>query len=269
MLYDSAQRAHPFVEEFRETLRYRELVWQWAGRNIKLRYKRSVLGVFWTLLEPLLLMTILAVVFSQAFRMMLPAYPVHLLAGLVLFDFFNRSTLLIVEEIIASQSLARRIYVPRSAFAVAAILTFLVHWAIAHLPLVAIAVLFDRPLGAALLTVPIGMALTAVFALGVGLAVATLGAFFHDVRLTYQVALAAWFYATPVIYPLSMVPDAWREWFRLNPLFHFLELVRMPIYDGVAAPPTTWAVSAAWAFGAALAGWWVFTRARGAIDLRA
>ncbi len=267
-IYDSAARPHPLLEELQELVRYRDLVFQWSRRNIQLRYKRSVLGVLWTLLEPLMLMTILAVVFADAFGDLIPDFPIYLLSGLVLFDFFSRSTLQIVEEIIASQSLAERIHVPRSAFAVAAIFTYLVNWVIAHLPLIGLAMWFDRPLGTALLTVPAGMLLTALFALGLGLVVATLGAFFHDIRLTYQVLLTGWFYATPIIYSLAIVPAARRPLFELNPLLHLCELVRSPVYDGTVAAAHHWWIALAVSLSMLAAGWAVFTRWRNAFDYR-
>ncbi len=267
-VYDSAAQPHPFVEEWRELYRYRDLVAQWSGRNLKLRYKRSALGVVWTLLEPLMLMVILTVVFSTVFQP-LEDFPVYLLAGLILFDFVSRSTLQIVEEIIASQSLAQRIYVPRSAFAVAAIATYLTNWAIAQLPLFGIMVFLGRPLSAALLTLPVGMLLVAGFALGVGLIVATLGAFFHDVRLTYQVLLTAWFYATPIIYPLDIVPAALRPFFEANPLTLFCRLIRDPVYTGAAAPLGVWGTATLCSLGTLLLGWWTFTRWRNAFGYRA
>ena len=267
-VYDSAQRPHPFIEELQELLRFRDLVVQWSRRNIQLRYKRSVLGVLWTLLEPLMLMTILALVFSNAFGDLIPDFPVYLLSGLVLFDFFSRSTLQIVEEIIASQSLAERIHVPRSAFAVAAVVTYLVNWLIAHIPLIGLALVFGRDVNASLLTIPLGMALTAIFALGLGLIVATMGAFFLDIRLTYQVLLTGWFYATPIIYSLSIVPES-RHWaFRLNPMLHLVELVRKPIYDGVVAPAEHWLVATGVSLAMLVIGWAVFTRWRNAFDYR-
>jgi ABC-type polysaccharide/polyol phosphate export permease len=256
------------VEELRELFRYRDLVLQWSRRNIQLRYKRSVLGVLWTLLEPLMLMTILAVVFSSAFGGLIEDFPVYLLSGLILFDFFSRTSLQIVEEIIASQSLAERIHVPRSAFALAAVITYLVNWLIAHLPLIGLALVFGRELNWSVLTILGGMLLTAMFALGVGLIVATLGAFFLDIRLTYQVLLTGWFYATPIIYTLAIVP-ATRHWlFRLNPVLHLVELVRQPIYAGAVAPAEHWLVATVVSCATLVAGWASFTHWRNAFDYR-
>jgi ABC-type polysaccharide/polyol phosphate export permease len=274
-VYDSARRPHPFIEEALELFRHRELAVQWSLRTIKLRYKRSVLGVLWTLLEPLLLMIILTVVFSAMFRMDVPHYPVYVLTGLSFFDFVRRSTTAMVDEILASQSLARRIHVPRSAFALASILTYLINWLLALIPLAGVMLIFRHPFSPGLLTLPAAMALTAIFALGVGLLVATLAAFFDDINLTYQVLVTAWMYATPIIYPLSIVEPELRRLLLFNPLVPLLELVRVPIYDAglpggaAVASGASWLAGLALATGALLAGWWCFTRWRDAFDYRA
>ena len=269
-VYDSSRRPHPAVEELQELIRFWDLVVQWSRRNIKLRYKRSILGVVWTLLEPLMLMTILTVVFSNVFRFDDLGYPfpLYILSGLLLFDFFNRSTLQIVEETVASLGLATRIYVPRSAFAVATAITYLVNWAIALIPLAAIMLVLRQPLSWAILTIPFGMLLTGLFALGVGLLVATLGAFFHDVKLTYQVLLTGWFYATPIIYPPGIIPSNLQKYFLLNPLFHLVTLVRDPVILGQVAPLENWLAALGFSLGALVAGWWVFTTQRSVFDYR-
>ena len=267
-VFDSALRPPPFVEEAIELYRYRDLVGQWSLRNIRLRYKRSMLGVAWTLLQPLMLMTILTIVFSAAFRFPVPNYPLYLLPGLLLFDFVSRSTLQTTEEIISSQNLAKRIHVPRSAFAVATVLSYLANWAIAMIPLLLIMLVLHQPLTWSLLTVPLGMALTAIFALGLGMIIATLGAFFHDIHLTYQVLLTAWLYATPIIYPLAIVPERLRPWFLLNPLLHLCELVRSPVYDGQVAASQSWLFGLASASVAVVVGWSLFTHWRGALAAR-
>lgn len=267
-VYDSALRPHPFVEELQELVRYRDLVALWATRNITLRYKRSVLGVLWTLLEPLLMMVILSFVFSQIFRFSVANYPIYVLAGLIFYDFFSRSTTQMVEEVTASQNLAQRIHVPRSAFAVATIGSYLANWMLALIPLFAIMLFLRHPLTWVVVTLPLAMLAASLFALGVGLVISTLGAFFPDVKLSYKVLLNAWFYATPIIYPVHIIPERWRPLFELNPLHHLLSAFRTPVYDGYVAPLRTWALSLAFGFAAAALGWWAFTRWRKAFEYR-
>lgn len=213
-----------------------------------------------------MLMIILTVVFSTLFRFQLDNYPIYLLSGLLLFDFFSRATLQIIEETVASQGLASRVYVPRTVFAVATVLTYLTNWAIALLPLLAIMVILGQPLSLALLTLPAGMLLTSLFALGIGLLVATLGASFHDFKLTYQVLLTAWLYATPIIYPLEIVPEAYRGFFKLNPLLYLCTTVRDPAFLSTPAPSNVWLIAGLISVGTAIAGWWVFTTRRNVFD---
>ena len=267
-VFDSAHSASPFREELRELWQYRDLTRQWAARNITLRYKRSVLGVLWTLIEPLMLTIILTVVFSTAFRFPMVNFPIYLLSGLLLFDFFNRSTMQIVEEVVASGNLAQRIHVPRSAFALASMFAYLFNWLVALVPLVAIVIILRHPLTPAAMLVPVGILLTALFCLGVGLMVATISVFFHDFKLAFQVVLTAWFYATPIIYPIEIVPERVRGLLGFNPLFHLIRLVRDPVYEGVVPSPSVWLYAAATSVVTALLGWWVFTRWRDAFDYR-
>jgi len=270
VVYDSERRPHPFLAEWIDLFSARDLVSQWSARNLKLRYKRTVLGVLWTVIEPLMLMTIMSIVFSTAFRFeSVGHYPIYLLSGLLLWDFFRRSTVQIVDEMIVSQGLAQRIHVPRSAFAVAAIASYLVHWLLALIPLFAIMLFFRHPFSWAMWTLPLGIVLTALFALGVGLLVATLGAFFYDVQLTYQVLLTAWLYATPIIYPIDIIQDPRvLRLFQLNPILHLCEIVRAPVYHGTVAEPYHWIAASAASFGALFLGWWTFTHWRNAFDYR-
>lgn len=265
-VYDSAHRPHPFLEELSDLFAYRDLVALWSVRNITLRYKRSVLGVLWTLLEPLLLMTTLVVVFSTVFRFAIVNYPVYVLSGLLVFDFLSRSTSQMVDEIITSQSMAQRIVLPRSAFAVATIFSYLTNWALALIPLFGIMLVLGHPFTWALLTIPVAMALMALFALGVGLVVSTLGAYFHDVKLTYNVLLGIWFYATPVIYPMEIIPEPYRGLLALNPVLHLLDLFRASVFHGHLAPAGTWLFGAGLSLGMFSLGWWLFTRSRGVFD---
>jgi len=261
-VYDSARRPPAFFEELQELYKYRDLVALWSVRNMTLRYKRSVLGVLWTLIEPLMLMTILAIVFSTLFRFALENYPVYILSGLLVYDFFSRSTQQMVDEIIASQNLTQRIYLPRSALAVASISSYLMNWGLALIPLLGIMLVLKHPFSWSLLVLPVIMAVIAFFALGVGLIISSLGARFHDFKLTYSVLLTAWMYATPIIYPVEIVPEKLLPWFRLNPLLHLVDLFRAPVYRAEFPSLESWLISCALAAGSAAFGWWIFTRSQ-------
>ncbi len=267
-VFDSADARHPIDEEWSELASHWNLVLLWTQRNIKLRYKRSLLGVMWSLLEPFAIITTLVIVFSAVFRFEVPSYPVYILSGWILWDFFSKATMAMTDEADDGWRLSSRVRAPRSAFLVAALLTHLFNWSLALLITAGALVVLGHPFSPALLSLPLVMALTAVFALGIGLAVSTLSVFFSDFGLLYRVLLTIWLYATPIIYPLEIIPEKIRPLFLLNPLTHILALVRAPIYAGSFPPLSTWLIAVMLSLGAFAVGWWVFTASRDALGYR-
>ena len=258
--YDSAARGAPFVREFRELLRYRDLLRLLVANSIKTRYKRSVLGVVWTLLNPLLTMAVLTIVFSSLFRFSLTNYPVYLLSGLLLWGFFAQTTTAAMHSLVWGGGLLKRVYIPRTIFSVSAIATGLVNLLLALGPLALIMLILGHPFRLALLFLPVGVLLTAMFALGVGLILSALAVLFVDVVDMYQVLLTAGLYLTPVIYPEEILPAPYAWTVNLNPMHHLIELFRAPIYLGALPGPNTILAAVASAVLSLLIGWWVFTR---------
>lgn len=257
--YDSARRWSPMTHELMELVRYRDLVRQLVARNLKVRYKRSMLGVAWSMLSPLLTMTVLSLVFTRLFRTTAPNYPVYLLAGLLIWNFFVQTTSMMAAEMIGGAELWKRIYTPRAVFAVATLATGLVHLLLGMVPLAAVALFFGLPVSAAWLVVPFAVLCIALFALGLGLILAVLAAHFPDVVDLYQVLVGAWMYLTPVIYPRTIVPGELQWLFALNPMTYFVECFRLPIYDNVVPPLPLLTIAFAIALVSAVLGWWTFT----------
>lgn len=267
--WDSGRAVDAARQEWSEMLRARDLIRLWTARGLTLRYKRSVLGVFWTLLEPLAVLSILIVVFSTVFRFDVPNYPIYLLPGWLAWDFFAKSTLAISNETLEGVRLTTHLPVPRSAFAVSALLVHMVNWGIASVLMVLVLWVFGRPPEPVWLLVPLGMLLWSVFALGIGLAVGTLNALFRDFGALFQLALTVWLYATPLIYPVEILPERVRPLFLLNPLAHLVELIRAPIYLGRPPSSAQWVASGCFALGAFWVGWHLFARARDEVTRRA
>jgi ABC-type polysaccharide/polyol phosphate export permease len=261
-VYDSAERPSPIVEELVELWRYRDLVIQLVRRDLVARYKRSLLGVAWTMLNPLGTMVALAVVFSQVFASK-PAYAAYLLSGLVVWNFFAQSTLAAMRQLVSGASLLHRIYIPRTLFAVTAVLTCLVNLALALVPLFLVIGLSGLRPGPAVLFLPVAVLLLAAFALGVGLLLSTLAAYFVDVGELYELLLPILLYLTPIIYPEEILPRWARGWLvEANPLYRLIILFRGPLYEGVWPDPAAVLVGALLAFGVLTVGWVVFaTRA--------
>ncbi len=257
--YDSASEVHPFVEEFQALMAYRGLVIQFVARAIKTRYKRSVLGVVWTMLNPLLTMIVLTVVFSQLFRVQIENFPVYVLSGQLVWIFFSTTTSGAMGEMIWSGELMKRIFVPKSVFAVAAIGTGLINFLLSLLPLLLIALVLGVRLSPALLTWPLVVLLLSIFSLGLGLLLSTAAVYFADMLPVYNVLLTIWLYATPIIYPLEIVPQGWHWLFRINPVYYYVEAFREPLLTGGIPRWEIWFPAAGFALATFLIGGMVFT----------
>jgi len=232
-VYDSARRGPPPLDELREVMRYRTLVYQFVRRDVVTRYKRSFLGVAWTMLNPLGMMLVLTVVFSQFFKSNTPYYPAYVLSGFLVWNFFSQTTTMAISSIVWGGGLFKRIYMPRAIFALSSMGTGLVNLVLALVPLILIMLVTGTPIRWTVIFLPIPVILLVLFSLGVGLILSTTAVYFPDVAEMYQIVLAAWMYLTPIIYPSSMLPDNLRFWLELlNPMYRIVHLFRLPIYDG-------------------------------------
>ncbi|MGH9842013.1 MAG: ABC transporter permease [Blastocatellia bacterium] len=260
LVYDSAERRLPVLDQFRELVRYRDLLKHLIVRNIKTRYKRSALGILWTLLNPLLMMLVLTVVFASIFQIRMERYAVYALTGLILWNFFAQTTSNSMSELLWGGNLMSRIYMPRAVFAVTALGTGLVNLLLSLVPLVAIMVLTGAPPGASILFLPVPILLTAMFALGVALFLSRLAIYFADVLEMYQILLTAWMYFTPIIYPKEIAPAHLRVLFNFNPMYHLVETFRAPVHQGTYAGVKTLSAAAAVSAITLILGWWFFSR---------
>lgn len=257
-IYDSSRRPHPLVEEIISLIKYRDLVYQFVSRSIKTRYKRSVLGVFWTMLNPLFMMIILTIVFSNVFKVG-RNYPIFVLSGLVLWNFFSFATSSAMGEMIWSGALLNRIFMPKSVFAVSAIGTGLVNLLISLVPLFLISIILGGKFTYALLVLPLSIIVLALFTLGVGLFLATTAVYFADMVPVYEVVLTIWFYATPIIYPIENIPPHYAWILKLNPMYYIVRIFRLPIYEGVLPGLPDWIIALGCALVAVILGGLIFT----------
>lgn len=259
-VYDSARPRLVIWEDAVELFRYRDLLWSLVQRDLTVRYKRSVLGFLWTMLNPLLTMIVLTIVFSSFFRFEFQHFAVYLLSGLLLWNFFAQSTTQAIHNLLWAGSLVNKIYLPKPIFVISALLVGLVNLVLALIPLALIMLISQHRFSPALLFLPIPIALVFVFALGVGLFVTTLAIFFVDVVDIYQVGLMVLFYLSPIIYPLSILPEQYLPFVKLNPMYYFLQLFRQPIYDGTIPEVGLVWRAALIALVALMVGWWFFTK---------
>lgn len=257
--YDSAQRPPPFVDEFVQLLRYRDLILLMAGNILKNRYKRSMLGIFWMLLNPLLQTIVLAVAFGTMFKSALPDYPVYLLSGLLAWSFITQTTQYAMALMASGGGLLKRIYIPRATYVVAVVGNGLVNFLVSMLPLAVIVLFFDHPVRASWLFLPVSIIILTVFTLGFALLLSTASVFFTDSIDIYQILVQAFFFLTPIMYPPSVLSAELSQLMALNPFFWLIELFRIPIYANAIPDAGLIAGAAALALTTLLAGWTVFT----------
>jgi ABC-type polysaccharide/polyol phosphate export permease len=258
-VYDSTRRPPPFWEEVVEAWRYRDLIRQFIARDLTVRYRRSVLGVAWTMLNPLLMMLVLTVVFSHLFRFDLPRYPVYLLSAIVLWNFFAQATTAAMHQLVWGGGLMTRIYMPRTVFALSAVGTGVVNLLLALVPLTMVMAFMEAPFRPALVTLPAAVVLAVLFVLGVGLLLSSVAVSFPDIVDMYQVLLSILYFFTPIFYPRSALPAWTHPWLNVNPMYHLTEIFRAPIYAGCQAGPRTWLAAAGVSVATLLAGWFLFT----------
>jgi ABC-type polysaccharide/polyol phosphate export permease len=235
------------------------LVLQLVSRDVKARYKRSILGIAWTMLNPLLMMIVLTIVFSNLFRVQLAHYSLYLLSGLVLWNFLAQTTTTASNIMRAGAALLNKVYVPRTIFALTAVGTGLVNLALALIPLAVVGLATGLTPTWSLLWLFPAVLLTTAFALGVSLLVSTLAVPFPDVVEMWEVILTAWYFLTPIIYPLSMLSDEVRRALSFNPMYHLVTIFRDPIYMGEGPSGENLLVAMISAVGMLALGWYFFS----------
>lgn len=258
-VYDSAAQISPALEELREVRKYHYLVGQLVRRDILSRYKRSFLGVAWTMLNPLGTMIILSIVFSQLFKS-IESYPAYILSGLIAWIFFAQTTNASMSGLVWGGSLLQRIYLPRTIFGVSAIGTGLVNLTLSIVPLVLVMLFTSTPIRLSIVFLPISILVLACFALGFGLIISTIAVYFPDVAEMYQIILTAWMYLTPIIYPEEIIPKTLLSLIQhFNPMYSIIRLFRMPIYFGRFPTLEEFLPAFLWSSGILIVGWFFFT----------
>jgi homopolymeric O-antigen transport system permease protein len=236
------------LADLRSFLRYRDLVVMLVVRDLKVRYRRSTIGFLWTMLQPLLMMSVLAVVFSKVFRFDTPNYPVYVLAGILFWNFFQQSIVASMNSLKGNAQLLQKLPVPKAVFPLATVISGVVNLLLALVPLAVVLLVTGHRLTPSLLFLPVAILIAALFTLGAGLLLSPLAVFFSDVVELVGVLLMLLMYLTPVFYPLKIVPEKYLWMVRWNPIRSVLEVFRDPIYNSKIPPWTHLSVAVVVAF---------------------
>lgn len=217
--------------------RYKFLIKQLVLRDFKTKYKRSVLGILWSFLNPLLTMTVQYIVFSTIFRSDIPNFALYLLTGIVCFNFFSEASSMALMSIVGNAPLITKVYVPKYIYPLSRVLSSSINLLFSLIPLLAVMLITGAPLRPALLLLPFGLICLFLFSLGIGLLLSTAMVFFRDTQFLWGVVSMLWMYLSPIIYPESIIPVKFLTLYKCNPLYHIIRFIRIILMDGLSPEP--------------------------------
>lgn len=216
----------------RQLQHFAELVKLLVLRDLRVRYRGSVLGYLWSMMNPLLYMTILSFVFSHLLKFKVEHFSIFILTGILTWNLFSQSLSIGTNSIISSGSLIRKIKVPIVLFPAASILSVCVNFVLALIPFFIVSAFLGRPPTWNALALPFIFFPLVFFTFGIALGLACINTYFRDVGHVLDPILTMAFYATPIVYPIEALPENIRAISYLNPMVHFVEQMRAALYGG-------------------------------------
>ena len=256
-----------WVLPFSELWEYRELLYFLLWRDVKVRYKQTVIGIAWVILQPLLTMAVFTLFFGRLAK--LPSqglpYPIFYFAALVPWMYFSSALQHATAIVVENQHVITKVYFPRLILPVSAVLSGLVDFAIGFVVLVGMTLGYSMRPGVAALWLPVMLLLAILTALGVGLWLSALNALYRDVRYVMPFLIQFWMFASPVAYPSSLVPERWRWLYGLNPMAGVIDGFRWALTGHGQPPGPLLLASASAVLVVLLGGLFFFQRMEGTV----
>ena len=238
--------------------RYGYLLKTLVLRDFKIKYQSSILGVLWSFLNPLLTMTVYLFVFSMIFRSNISNFPVYLLSGIVLFNYFSESTSLGLLSIVGNRTLITKVYMPKYIYPLAKVLSSAVNLVISFIPLFIVILVTGLPIHKSILLLPFVVVFLIMLCTGMALILSTLNVFFRDIQFLWGIVLTIMNFLTPIFYPESIIPARFLPIYHLNPLYQVIFFMRSIIIGGVSPTPITYLYCIILCGVPLLAGIWFF-----------
>lgn len=242
--------------------KYKFLLFQLVSRDFKVKYKRSVLGILWSLLYPVLTMSVMALVFTNVFKMSTTGvnYLVYLMSGLVIFNYYSEASNLAMSSVVGNFSLINKVYIPKYIFPISKCIFVGINFLLTLIPLYAIILITGTGLNFYHLLLPFAFICMFLFTVGMGLILSTIAVFLRDMFYIYGVVLTLWTYLTPIMYDFSIIPEKFQIFFKFNPLFWIIKFVRDIILYGVVPGLNVWLYCLATGVGFLLLGIFIFRK---------
>lgn len=242
----------------------RELV----GREIKRRYARSYLGILWSVLNPLLSMTVLSMIFSTIFKGTIENYPIYYLTGTTIWQFFTVSTTSALTSLVDNKMLLLKVKLPKQVFILARVYAALVNFGYSFIAYILMLIVFRVEIKIQMIAFPAVILLLFVFALGISYMLAVLYVFFGDIQHLYSVLLTLWMYMSALFYPVSRVSEELRHVISMNPMYAYIATARGCMMYGEWPTGMQWTQMILWAIGSFLLGAFVFYKKKNDIMQR-
>jgi lipopolysaccharide transport system permease protein len=214
------------LSHLQELFRYRDLILRLAWSDFKLRYKSSALGFFWSLLEPLLMLLVLYLVFSNLMRIQVEHYQLFLLLGIILWNFLDRGTSMSIWGIVGKPSLVQKVYFPRDILVISTSITALMMTALEFVVFIIFMMTFRVLPGWTVAYFPILFVCEFLIILGLSMALSSLNVYFRDVQFIWRLVVQVGFFGTPVLYPITIFPERIRWVVMLNPMAQIITMIR-------------------------------------------
>ena len=240
--------------------RYGFLIRQLISRDFKTKYKRSVLGYLWSFLSPLMTMMVQYLVFSRIFRQNIENFPVYLLSGIIIFNFFTDAVGQGLTAIVDNSSLITKVYVPKYIYPLTKVVSCSINLIISTIPLLIVALLTGTIITKSVFLIPYALLCMLIFCTGMSLLLCTTMVFFRDTQYLWGIVSMIWMYATPIFYPENIIPDEFRFVQTLNPVYHCIRFIRVVLIDGVSPEPKAYLFCALLALAILAFGAFVFKK---------
>lgn len=231
-----------------------------VSKDFKLKYRRSVLGILWSVLNPLLMMVVLSIVFSHFFRFQIESYPVYLILGQILFTFMSDATSSAMGSIIDSAPLIKKIRINTAVFPLEKATFSLVNFGFSLIAAIAVMIFFQVSPSANVLLLPVLVLFVFLFSLGLGFLLSALTVFFRDVMHLWSVLTTAWMYLTPIFYPIDILPESLMPVIQFNPMYHYVGFFREIMLYGTTPSLESFIICTAMALITLIIGYLVFVK---------
>jgi len=239
-------------------IKYKDLFVELVRKDIKLKYKKSYLGVLWSFLNPLLMMIVLTVIFSEVFKHNIENFPVYVLTGRLVYSFFSEATSFAMNSIHDNGQLLKKVYVPKYFFPLSKVCSSFLTSLVSLLPILIVMVVTGMPLSFYNLLFFVPLIQILFISAGVGLIISTIAVFFNDLRHLYSVLLMVLMYMTPIFYPIEIIPVQYKWIMELNPMYPVLVLFRDLLMNNQMFEISDFIVASIYAVAYFLVGIFVF-----------